>query len=93
MRLSRWGLIILALGGIWLMVSPFWLGFPRPASDPWVTSVLVSVLAGGLVTALSLTGLTVFTGLSLREIQSAARDRKSIEAAVQNPEREASGAS
>lgn len=73
MRWGTWGLGVLALGGVWLMLAPFWVGFARPVSDPWTSPVLVSVLAGAVTTALSLFGWITFAGLQLRELEAKAK--------------------
>jgi len=79
MRWGTWGLGVLALGGVWLMLAPFWVGFARPASDPWTSAVLVSVLAGAVTTALALFGWITFAGLTLREVEARAKAKSAAE--------------
>jgi uncharacterized membrane protein len=69
------GLVVTTLGGVWLMLAPYLVGFHRTAHNPWPTPVLVSVVAGAFVTAASLVGLVGYLGLTLRELQQAARSR------------------
>lgn len=80
-----WGSILLALGGVWLLMAPSWVGYQAEGA-PWVAATRNDVTVGA---ALLLTGLLAMfaqVALGLRDLvasaERASRDAAAGEVAV-----------
>lgn len=79
-------LVLLVLGGIWIGVAPFWLGY-APAHGPvWSGVSVVSIWMGALIVVAGLVGLIGFAAGGLAE---ADRQWRKLETAS-NPSTDAS---
>lgn len=60
--------IIGLLGGVWVILSPYLVGFAPTHGNPWSGIVLGTDILGALVILASIVGLAGFWGLSLKEM-------------------------
>ncbi len=68
MKLGNWMSVIGILGGIWVIVSPYLVGFAPRHGNPWTGMVVGTDVLGALIILASLIGLMGFWGLRLREL-------------------------
>jgi hypothetical protein len=57
------------LAGIWVMLSPYLVGFAPAQGNPWTGIVLGTVILGAGIVLSSVVGLTGFWGLHLKDLQ------------------------
>lgn len=60
---------VLLLGGIWIGVAPFWLGFASSHGAIWTGAVTISVSMGALIVVAGLVGLLGFASGALGEAE------------------------
>ncbi len=68
MKFGTWMSVVAFLAGIWVMTSPFIVGFAPRHGNPWTGPVLGAELLGCLVALAALAGLVGFWGLHLKEL-------------------------
>ncbi len=73
MKFGTWMSVMAFLAGIWVMTSPFIVGFAPRTGNPWTGPVLGAEVLGCLVALAALAGLVGFWGLHLKELASKAR--------------------
>jgi hypothetical protein len=56
------------LGGVWVILSPYVVGFAPTHGNPWSGVVLGTDILGALVIVASIVGLAGFWGLFLKEM-------------------------
>ncbi|MDI3317086.1 MAG: hypothetical protein QJR14_05655 [Bacillota bacterium] len=67
-----WALLVLFLGGLWLVLSPFALVASQPAGRPWTAATISNVAAGGGLTLVALAGMVGYLAFWLRDLLAAA---------------------
>ena len=60
---------VLVLGGIWVGIAPFWLGFAPSRGAIWTGAVTISVSMGALIVVAGLVGLLGFASGALGEAE------------------------
>lgn len=75
-KLGVASLVVLLLGGLWLVAAPFVVGY-QPLSKPWSDAVRNDVIAGSVLAGVTFVALAVYVGDLLRELtrRAPARDR------------------
>jgi hypothetical protein len=73
------------LGGIWIGIAPFWLGYAPKHGPVWTPVVAVSVWLGLIIVAAGLIGLIGFWAGGLAELDRQWRRRSSRPAGVASP--------
>lgn len=68
MKFGTWMSVMGILGGAWVSLAPYLIGFAPTHGNPWSGAVLGTVLLGALIMLASLVGLIAFWGLKLREL-------------------------
>lgn len=68
MKLGSWMSIVGFLAGIWIIVSPYLMGFARVSGSPW-HGVLGTDILGVVLALASIVGLVGFWGHRLRELE------------------------
>ncbi|MCL6521807.1 MAG: hypothetical protein K6U79_05455 [Firmicutes bacterium] len=71
-----WALLLLFLGGLWLVLSPFAVVASQPARLPWSSSTISNVAAGGGIALVALAGMMGYLLLWLRELLAEAAARR-----------------
>ncbi|MDI3298724.1 MAG: hypothetical protein QJR08_06110 [Bacillota bacterium] len=67
-----WALLLLFLGGLWLVLSPFVVVASQPPGQPWSSSTISDVATGGAVALIALAGMVGYLALWLRELLAGA---------------------
>ncbi len=67
MKLGSWMSFIGLMAGIWVIVSPYLVGFAPTYGNPWSGMVVGTDILGILIILASLVGLVGFWGLQLKE--------------------------
>jgi len=68
-------LILLLVGGLWLVAAPFVVGY-QPLDKPWSAAVGNDVVVGGLLAGISFLGLAVYVADLLRDVARRGRDTR-----------------
>ncbi|MCL5116925.1 MAG: hypothetical protein M1272_07230 [Firmicutes bacterium] len=68
MKLGTWMSIVSILAGVWVILSPYMVGFAPKHGNPWTGIVLGTTILGALMILASLVGLIGFWGLRLKEM-------------------------
>jgi len=68
MKMGTWMSLIGFLAGIWVMLSPYLVGFAPTHGNPWTGMVLGTDILGALMTLASLVGLVGFWGIQLKQM-------------------------
>lgn len=74
-RVGVVALVILLLGGLWLMAAPFIVGFQDSAAD-WSDGTIGAFAVGGGVAALALATVVVVVAGVLFDLSRASRDQQ-----------------
>ncbi len=70
MKFGTWMSVIGILGGAWVILAPYIVGFAPTHGNPWSGAVLGTVILGALIMLASLVGLIAYWGLKLRELSA-----------------------
>lgn len=68
MKIGSWMSLLGVLAGMWVMASPYLIGYAPKHGNPWSGIVLGTDILGAIIVVVSLLGLVAFWGLRLREI-------------------------
>jgi len=71
-RLGVTCLILLLLGGMWLVAAPFVVGY-QPLDKPWSDAIRNDVITGAALAGVSFVALAIYTGDLLRELTHRAK--------------------
>ncbi|MCY0877666.1 MAG: hypothetical protein OWU84_01795 [Firmicutes bacterium] len=68
MKMGTWMSLIGFLAGIWVMLSPYLVGFAPTHGNPWTGMVLGTDILGAVIALASLVGLVGFWGIALKHM-------------------------
>lgn len=74
-RLGLATTVLAFLGGVWLFLAPFVLGYQEVGED-WTMATRNDLWAGGVLIAISALTLFIFAALALRDVARAAERRR-----------------
>ncbi|HBQ95143.1 MAG: hypothetical protein M1294_12705 [Firmicutes bacterium] len=74
MKFGNWMSVLGLVAGIWVIVSPYLVGFAPTHGNPWTGIVLGTDILGILIILASIIGLIGYWGLRLKEL---VQERKS----------------
>lgn len=66
-------LVLLLLGGLWLVAAPFVVGY-QPLDKPWSNAIRNDVITGASLAGVSFVALAIYTGDLLRELTRRSKD-------------------
>ncbi|HEY3686431.1 MAG TPA: hypothetical protein VGL93_25580 [Streptosporangiaceae bacterium] len=66
-KLGVAALVVLLIGGLWLVAAPFVVGY-QPLSKPWNDTIRNDVIAGASLAGVAFVALAVYVGDLLREL-------------------------
>jgi hypothetical protein len=75
--------VIALLGGIWLFLAPFIVGY-QDVGQPWIVATRNDLWTGGAFVAVSLLTLILFSAFALRDAAHEARRRRLEEDSAQS---------
>src|SRR5579872_77602 len=74
-------LVLFFLTGIWLAMSPFAMT-TQPSGQHWIASTVNNVTLGGILMVVSLLGILVYMGFTLRDLTREAQAKQLAEKAA-----------